>query len=325
MTKRKSSIHFLVGSSYGESVDENAVQLINHIRNNGFKCYFVSNSIPDYDKKFHLSRGNFNTVIKALQANALFYTHSPSDIIPHSHKLHFLKKFLKFPYEVFLQHGIIGLKSKNNTGLCLKSYVKYLDKSFDLMIVSSDWEKRLVENMGVEQHKIKVTGLPRFDRYKRYKLRKNMILLFFTWQKIDSLSSKLNLIRESKAVKKLQDQGFELIEVHHQMQLKNSKPSNLRNNHELLNSAILNCALIITDDSSAAWDVLYQGGEAIFFQPHSQWLNNFDWLQERVAYDLDELDNKLSLAVTGNSKIPIFTKYTDNKNSKRVFDLVSSR
>jgi len=273
-----------------------------------------------------LPRGTFRAFHMALNAKAIFYTHSLSDVLPHAHKLYFFKNILEFPFEVFLQHGIIGLKTNLSNSRSMQYYIRSLDKTFDAMVVSSEWEKDIVAEMGIDPQKLHVTGLPRFDGYSLgvNPNESKQILLFFTWQKHGLVEKKIEFVKRSKIVNALLESGYRLSDPRHQMQLKSGTAEARRVNSRTLQAVVKDCALLITDDSSVAWDVLYQGGEVVFFQPSEDWLVSFDWLRDRLCRTEEGLDTVIAAALSGELlPVPAFTEFQDTNNSQRVLDLVT--
>lgn len=309
----------LVGSNYGGRSDPNADQVIEALRIKGAKVHVVANNKPNT-----LQRGSFKVAYYFFSSKACLYTHSLSDIIPHAHKFHFLKPLLRFPRLVFLQHGVIGLKSTMSNGVLLQNYIKSLEPTFDYMVVSSMKELALIEDFGVPSAKIKVTGLPRFDRYHNAQKVEKTVLIFFTWQRSDELSNKIEKIQSSGIVNKLGENGYTVKSTLHDMQNKDFTAPSL-NNAELQHT-IATCSLLITDDSSMAWDILYRKQEVIFLSPSNDWLSKAEFLLDRCCYSSGELRNRVDeLLKNRNASNDFhFADAYDNNNTKRVLELLVS-
>ena len=112
-----------------------------------------------------VNRNSIASISMLLKANVVFYTHSLSDIFRYAHKLPFIKQAIDGKL-VFLQHGIIALKKTLSNGKSLGDYIGSLEPTFDLMVVSSRAEAVRVSELGIPQHKLAITGLPRFDQYQ---------------------------------------------------------------------------------------------------------------------------------------------------------------
>lgn len=312
---------YLVGSNYGDRSDPNADQIIKQLSLQGELVYRVANV---GDGSNTLKRGSLRAAYYFFCSKACFYTHSLSDVIPHAHKLYFLKSLLKFPKLVFLQHGVIGFKRSMANGILLRDYITSLEPTFDYMIVSSMSELALIEEFGVPKQKIKVTGLPRFDRYHECQNIENTVLIFFTWQNKRNISNKVELIQSSGIFETFRKNGYTVKNASHDMQRKVFAAPNLSN--EELQHAIATCSLLITDDSSMAWDILYRKQEVIFLSPSQDWLCQIPDLLERRCFSANELQNKVDKYFDNRymSHDFVFTDDYDNKNAERVLALIQS-
>jgi len=310
---------YIVGSNYGDRPDPNAEQIIKQLSIQGKLVFNISNSVGGINT---LKRGSLKAAYYFFCSKACFYTHSLSDVIPHAHKLHKLKNILGFPKLVFLQHGVIGLKNVMSNGVLLQDYVKSLAPTFDYMIVSSAKELGMVEGFGVPKQKIRVTGLPRFDRYYDQQEVKKTVLVFFTWQNFGNIKDKLALIQSSGISDVFRNNGYEVVTASHDMQKQTLTVPTLSNDE--LQKAVATCSLLITDDSSMAWDVLYRKQEVIFLSPSLDWLCNDSFLLQRRCFSIPELQDKVS-AYFDAEHTPhdfVFADYYDNKNTQRTLALI---
>lgn len=79
--------------------------------------------------------------------------------------------------QVFLQHGVIGLKRVDQI------FKKTSKNAVDLFVVSSDHEKEIIEkNFGYKDEEIIVTGLSRWDVLIDKSAGQSTILLMPTWR-----------------------------------------------------------------------------------------------------------------------------------------------
>jgi CDP-glycerol glycerophosphotransferase (TagB/SpsB family) len=306
----------LIGSNYGEQQDPNAKMLTIYLDQVGESVATVVNHPRG---KAELGRASFSVARQFLSARTVCYTHSLSDVLPHAHRLFIFKRFFNFPQMVFLQHGVIGLKKELSNGVSMSSYISMLAKTFDYMLVSSAWEKKIVRQMGVHESKLAVTGLPRFDRYLVPIKTKKKILVFFTWQDSEHYEKKVDDIAQSAAIAALKRNGYELCLITHNMQSKHTE-GRLSND---LDEHILDSEFLITDDSSVAWDFFYSSREVIFYKPNKPWLVETNYLNVRTCNDLDSLDCLLKAIPTSTVKpdpTRVFS-YADNNNSARVYEL----
>jgi len=308
----------LVGSNYGDSADPNAYQIIQELQRQDKPTFLVVNKSNQSNT---LQRGSLTAAYYFFCSKRCFYTHSLSDVIPHAHKLHFLKKILKFPQLVFLQHGVIGLKSVMSNDVLLKDYIISLEPTFDFMIVSSNNELILIEKFGVPKQKIAITGLPRFDSYHSSKNNNKTVLIFFTWQNEKNIKWKFEQIQSSSILEVFRKNEYVVKTASHNMQKKIIPELSL--DSEELQKAIATCSLLITDDSSMAWDVLYRKQEVIFLSPSESWFSNDPFLFERRCFCAHELRDKVDAYIKsdGSTHDFVFADYYDNKNTQRVLAL----
>lgn len=313
----------IVGSDYGNSIDPNASSIISALTQAGEEVIFISNR-DSVVGAHRLNRGSLPAARAVLAAKAVLYTHSFSDVIPAGHRLSLLFKAWALPQLIFLQHGVIGLKSRLSSGVLMKDYIKSLSPSFDKMVVSSTWERSLVEQMGVARQKIAITGLPRFDSYDLNHRPTKLILVFFTWQEISREREKINQILTSKQAKKMQAVGYRFVVGEHKMQERFNASKVTKKSATSLDQLVVECDLLITDDSSVAWDVLYLGKEVLFYKPASEWLLPRERFSDRVSDSVDGLELLLQRFERGELAgldFPV-TQYVDNNNCARVLALL---
>lgn len=311
---------YVIGSNYGNETDPNATGLYAYIKSLGHAVYFASNrnrASAEFTK-----RGSIHCCYIYLNASAAFYTHSLSDIVPHGHRLAILERFPR-PILIFLQHGVIGLKRSIDKKNTLDSYLLSLEKTFDKMIVSSDREKRIVQSLGIPAGKICVTGLPRFDKLHIGHVNNHEVLVFFTWQDRTAHEKLVEQIHKSDSVKYLQAHGYTVHFAKHFMQTA-GKTARTDSN---LTALVRSCSLLITDNSSIAWDFLYRKAQVIFYNSADDWLIKDDCsLIKMHVNNKTELLNAVKAAVAGGEvKLDYtFSKYRDNKNCERVFKLADT-
>ena len=305
----------LLGSNYGQRPDPNIIALARHLTTHkDFKVVIVmargSQNYWPADLQSTLKFVNRNSIASIsmlLKANVVFYTHSLSDIFRYAHKLPFIKQAIDGKL-VFLQHGIIALKKTLSNGKSLGDYIGSLEPTFDLMVVSSRAEAVRVSELGIPQHKLAITGLPRFDQYQTQAQNpKNRILVFFTWQDETQLKAKTRIV--SDAIANLSDKP-DIDFAHHPM-MKSSAA----------NFDISNYSLLITDDSSLAWDFFYLGKQVIFVRP-GQWLIPKNDFVTQIANNPKELESCLALALHSpeHYKVDVrrFCDFFDQDNCARI-------
>jgi len=309
-------VYCVIASNYGERVDPNASILADYFDAKSRGVIFISNDI-NKRRKVEIKRGTINAAYYFFCCHTCFYTHSLSDVIPYAHKLFLLKKIVRFPKLIFLQHGVIGLKSMLNNGVSMKSYIQSLEPTFDKMIVSSSTEASIVEKFGIPSHKLAITGLPRFDAYHREVIVKKTALVFFTWQASSSLHAKYKLIEESGIQERLSAEGYKVVSTNHDMQ-EDSSGKDIR--ADQFQEAIMTCSLLITDDSSLAWDILYRQQHVVFLSPSNKWLVKEPDLLKCCCYTKEELAERIVdiISYQNISKPFQFAEFYDNNNCERV-------
>lgn len=321
ITFRQSKRGVVIGTNYGGLPDSNALALIECINSSEYaeRVVFISNDISVSGKAEFEKRGGLSSAIAFLNCEAAFYTHSLSDLIPGAHKLPFLRYFIKLPTLIFIQHGMIGLKSVLGNNVSMSTYLNTIKMSFDKMCVSSEQEFDAVVRLGVEPDKLALTGLPRFDYYLPKKDTNKCILVAFTWQEKSVLQTKVEEIKSVPRINQLIGQGLDFVVTNHPM----NAASEGINDSKDITKFVSRCALLITDESSIAWDVIYNGGEVLFYKPLTPWLFDDAGLQARRSENIEQL-NELVASYMEETLPKIaskFFKHKDQLNSKRTLEL----
>jgi len=302
---------YLIGSNYGTKRSDNAEALYNYILSLGKEVYFIEDISAD---KSSLKRGSFKSFVYYFRSKGVFYSHSFSDILPGMHKVGWLINKFEGPKKIFIQHGVISLKR-------IDEYIKSLDNTVDYFVTSTEFEKKIVKDLGIYEEKIKVTGLPRYDVLP-LKLEKNKrILIFLTWKDKGDYLKKLKEIIEA-----VEEKGCELrIAAHNMVKGDVLIPKNYLVTD--IGRAVRESAILITDDSSVAWDFFYNGREVIFYKSEEQWYLDEEFLNSRKVESVDELKDQL-VKIKEKRVSPLIPndlfEYRDKKNSKRVFDIVNN-
>ena len=182
----------------------------------------------------------------------------------------------------FLQHGVLALKNVDHLFSVTSS------SSVDYFTASSEFEKNIIiKHMGYSPDKVPVTGLARWDGlHDTSDPTQPVILLMPTWRswlegQTDEIFRKSSYYQHYTAL--LNDQDFHsylkthnlklLFYIHPKLQefigTFHSEDSQI----ELysfdsipLNQLLMRCSMMITDYSSACWDVYYQGKPVLFYQ-----------------------------------------------------------
>ncbi len=271
----------LLGSNYGNKPARNALELLQALSPYTHVKVVICSSkkgVSYWSQEAHegyevINRRSPRALAMLHKADAILYTHSLSDCFPFAHRIPGMRFFMRGK-TVFLQHGVIGLKRHLANGRSLSQYLTSLNYTFDYMVVSSEREATAVAELGIPEHKIKPTGLARFDGYvslAKVKPKFNRALIFLTWHSPRKHSEKIAEITQlldSKAPTLPYDV------VSHPMMAK----------HNQREIQISDYSLLITDDSSLAWDFFYTNRDVVFFKP-SEWLFKNEVLNSLIAQD----------------------------------------
>lgn len=258
----------------------------------------------------------------------------------------------------FLQHGVFA--TSRAAGYYDSNSMFRRNELPDKFIVSSDIEKKLVcKNFGFDSERVVVTGLSRFDKLpKNNKIKNKKILVLLTWR--DELSSvgqdkfvqskyykKLMEILNNKELKDtLSEYGYTLEAcLHHKMSSFINETANetlfkIHNMNEVnVQDLLINSDLMITDFSSAAFDMVYQNKPVIFY-----WFDEVQFFAKRggplinpltempgpICRDVSDIKDVLVSLIESNVNVPreyfskykSFFKYRDNKNCKRIISII---
>lgn len=260
----------------------------------------------------------------------------------------------------FLQHGIFALNRA--MGYYDRNSMEKRKELPNKFIVSSEHERNLVcKNFGFNKDEVAVTGLSRFDFLPKNtnKLSKK-ILVMFTWR--DALSNlTVDKFKDSKYYKKLTQlltdpdikellntYGYTIEAcLHHKLQkyfvkIEESNSLNIHSMNDInVQSLIVESDIMITDYSSACFDMLYQRKPVLYY-----WFDEVKFFARRggplinplkdvpgsISKSVEELKNNLEKTIKKNGvidelslkKSSIFFKYRDNSNCRRILELIEN-
>lgn len=303
-----------------------------------------------------LHYGSLKHFIYFNKAFAYVYSDSLRDVFHHwsdVHEEHSHKK------KIFLQHGIFA--TSRAKGYYDRNSMLRRHELPDKFVVSSSYEEKLLQRQfGFLKNEIAVTGLTRFDHLPKNNDKKHRSILFMpTWREWLTNSNddafvksdfykKLTELFLSKDINELLAKyNYKMnICIHHQ--LKKHIDSFKRNFSNIeffciqeinVQELIIACDLMITDYSSASFDVLYQKKPVIYYQfdsarffatrggplicPLTEFpgpvTKTLDSLIEELKNLLDNNCQPSSRYVKAANK---FFAYRDNNNSRRVLQLI---
>lgn len=198
--------------------------------------------------------------------------HSPSTIY---------RAMIKRNKNVFLQHGVIYYKK------CHRGLRKSGTNNCRLFIVSSEVEKKIIKKyFGYRNNEIAITGLARWDVLKDTSVPgEKMILVMPTWRswleevteeefkKSEYYENYMLFLNDANLHAFLQETHTKLVfYIHPKFREYLSAFVTTSSRIELvefgslpLNELIMKCNMMITDYSSACWDVYYQGKPVLFY------------------------------------------------------------
>lgn len=355
----------LVGERLGKTANDSSYHLFCHVQDakkyKGNKEYYY---VIDGKAKTKGNLDGFNNVIKYgslkhfiifNRASTYVFSDSMRDVF---HQWQRVAEEHKHKRKIFLQHGIFALNRA--TGYYDKNSMEKRHELPDKFIVSSDFEKKLIcKQFGFDKSEVSVTGLSRFDKLpKQQSKRSSRILILPTWR--DWLSNvnekqfmnsqyykKINELISSEEFNEILTRCNMSADVclHHKMHahLKALPCSNKITIHSMndidVQSLIVSADIMITDYSSASFDMLYQRKPVIYY-----WFDAQKFFSTRggplvcprtgipgaVVTSEKNLIEGLKGIISNNINMDKkyekvankFFRYRDNKNSKRIVDLI---
>jgi CDP-glycerol glycerophosphotransferase (TagB/SpsB family) len=354
---------WLAFEKFSETAQDNAFYFFQYCyKNKKHKNFFyiIKKDSPDYtnvkkmeDKVLHYM--SFKYMVYLFAAKLLISSESKGHVYDIRIQKGLLKKALNHKTQVFLQHGVIGLKRVDQI------FKKGIRNSIGLFVVSSEMEKKIIKNnFGYKDKEIIVTGLSRWDVLTDQSKKPASILLMPTWRswmddlpedkfvKTEYYKHYVSLLNSSDIENLLNEYDMQLnFYIHPKFKAYIDKFSSNNNRiriyqygEEKVNQLLMRSSMLITDYSSVSWDMYYQKKPIIFYQ--------FD-LEDYIKYQGSYIDMETELfgdqAKTVNSLIELikkyaendfkeapkyaslresYLKYTDQQNSSRIYQEISN-
>lgn len=243
-----------------------------------------------------------------------------SDTKAHAYAWHspttLYRYMISWKRNVFLQHGVIYYKQ------CHQGLKKSGTNNCKLFIVSSEVEKEIIRKyFGYKNNEIAVTGLARWDVLQDTSVDgEKMILMMPTWRnwleevtqeefcQSDYYKNYMELLNAPRLHKFLEEKNVKLVfYIHPKFReyigaFATSSPhiEMIEFGTQPLNELLMQCNMMITDYSSACWDVYYQEKPVLFYMFDYEMYNEVqgsyvDMRTEAFGEATDSLETLISL------------------------------
>lgn len=290
--------------------------------------YVIDKHSPDYSyvksyKKNVLHFLGLKHMVYLMSAQLLI----SSDTKAHAYAWHspdsVYRNMLKRKENIFLQHGVIAFKT------CHQGLKKRSVNGSTCFVVSSDVEKQIIlDHFGYEEEEILVTGLARWDVLEDKSAGEPcQIILMPTWRnwleevteetfrKSQYYQHYMELLNHPLLAETLRKHQIILNFYIHPKFREYLGAFQIQENYirlipfgaEPLNELMMRCSMMITDYSSAVWDVFYQGKPVLFY------LFDLELYQELQGSYIDmERESFGDTAYTPEELAALILEYADN-------------
>ena len=324
--------------------------------------YVIDKKAPDYQYVRQYGRHVLNFLslkhmVYLMGARVLI----SSDTKAHAYAWHspnsIYRNMLKRKENVFLQHGVIAFKC------CHQGLRKKSVNASNLFVVSSDVEKKIIlDNFGYDDSEVIVTGLARWDVLEDKSVgQEREILLMPTWRtwleevseetfkESDYYKHYMSLLNHPKLLAILKKYKISLnFYIHPKFReyISTFKTDGryirlIPFGSEPLNELIMRCSMMITDYSSAVWDVFYQGKPVVFYlfdlEQYNKVQGSYIDMEKDAFGDVVHTPEKLASVIEeytvrgfeekkqyGDMRSELI-KYIDDKNSERTYNEIIRR
>ena len=323
--------------------------------------YVIDPKSPEYKKVAKYG----SRVVKFLSLRHMIYLQAAKLLISTDSKAHayawrqkgsILHRVLDEKKNVFLQHGMIGLKN------ITKLYNKNAKAGCDLFIASSAKEKSIIHNkLRYPNEEIAVTGLARWDGLVDQSKGRREILVMPTWRGwLDSVSDEdfakseyyknyQSLLKNKRLLAFLEEKDYQVTfylhpilrnYIHH-FKVDSDRIQLVAVGECPLNEIMMRSSVMITDYSSASWDMFYMRKPVVFYQfdeedynlVHGSYMDfEKDLFGDRAKTVEEVVESLIRCVEAGCTLKTEYEKkwekafaYVDQNNSKRILEQILKR
>lgn len=320
--------------------------------------YVIDQNAPDREKLLPYKKRvvdfmSLRHMIYMQAAELLVSTDTRNHLYAMKQRGSILKRYLRRKKLVFLQHGVTALKKVDFF------YGKGKAGSCDLFVVTSDFEKKIIEKyFGYAEDEIVNSGFARWDVLEDKSEGLREILIMPTWRswlenataeefkKSDYFRNYMELLNSGRFHDFLEKNDLcanfylhsKFREFMQDFSVESKRIRLIAFGEEPANELMMRCKMLVTDYSSVCWDVFYLDKPVVFFQfdrdkyeeAHGSYLDMNTELFGECADHVDGLLDYMEECANDNFVIKPqydamrtnFYKYFDDQNSRRICDAI---
>lgn len=263
---------------FSEKSEEGVLDLCKQCQNSKrSKNYFVitkENNSELFEHKFVVEKYSIKYYWLLYRANNIIASEAPAhiNILKTNNKI--LKRELIKKKAIFLQHGIIFMKN-----LGTSAFANGKEAEADYILVSSMLERdKVVDTMNYKDEQIWITGIPMYDKIEHGHIggaEREKISIMLTWKPYEENIVDFKESSYFKSVVAIFDVLNIILPKEKISILAHPKVATKFAESELKDQVVVgnisehlkDTKLLITDYSSVCYNVFYQGGAVIFYQP----------------------------------------------------------
>lgn len=311
---------WLIGENRGECLKENGYWFFQYCRKNhpNRKVFFVIKKKSPYyqnemfkdDSVIVYGSKRHGRVFK--RARLCFYTHTYRDLVYRR----LFEIFGRGKKLVYLHHGVLGFKKFN-------SFYQKHRNIMDLFVVGSNLEKSiLINQVGVDSHRIEVLGYPRNDglydashentgqivyipTHRNYLRSAEDVEIFIEELKqVTENDDLINILLATKTIMKIYlHKEIQMFSIKLESSCANIKV--IYHGEESPQNLIRESSLLITDYSSVSWDFFYLGKKVVFYRfdierflaDRGSYMNLEEGTIGRVCFTVPQLVKEISESI----------------------------